>query len=57
MDIELLDFLGWIRPPDKSVYWKIVFFITHPKHMLWVLVEHPKHIFKSMGKKITTILR
>ena len=25
------------RPPDKSVYWKIIFFISHPKHMLWVL--------------------
>ena len=24
------------RPPDKSVYWKIVFFISHPKHMFWV---------------------
>ena len=25
------------RPPDKSVYWKTIFFISHPKHMLWVL--------------------
>ena len=25
------------RPPDKSAYWKIIFFISHPKHMLWVL--------------------
>ena len=23
--------------PDKSAYWKIIFFIAHPKHMLWVL--------------------
>ena len=22
---------------DKSVYWKSIFFISHPKHMLWVL--------------------
>ena len=22
---------------DKNVYWKTVFFISHPKHMLWVL--------------------
>ena len=22
------------RPPDKSVYWKTTFFISHPKHML-----------------------
>ena len=25
------------RPLDKSVYWKTIFFISHPKHMLWVL--------------------
>ena len=25
------------RAPDKSVYWKIIFFISHPKHMLWIL--------------------
>ena len=27
------------RPPDKSAYWKIIFFISHVKHMLWVLKE------------------
>ena len=26
-----------VRPPDKSAYWKTIFFISHPKHMLWVL--------------------
>ena len=26
-----------LRPPDKSAYWKIIFFISNPKHMLWVL--------------------
>ena len=25
------------RPPDKSMYWNAIFFIFHPKHMLWVL--------------------
>ena len=25
------------RPPDDSAYWKIIFFISHPKHMLCVL--------------------
>ena len=25
------------RCPDKSVYWKIIFLISQPKHMLWVL--------------------
>ena len=29
------------RPPDRSVYCKIIFFFPHPKHML-----------KLMGKKI-----
>ena len=24
------------RPPDESAYLKIIFFISHPKHMLWV---------------------
>ena len=38
----------------KSVYWKIIFFISHPKHMLWVLKRHVK---KLMGKKIIKILR
>ena len=23
------------RPPDKSVYQKIIFLISQPKHMLW----------------------
>ena len=53
------------RPPDKSVYWKIIYFISHPKHMLWVLkrivsmdgsFKHPKLIFKLMGKIIIIIL-
>ena len=26
-----------IRAPDKSVYQKTIFFISYPKHMLWVL--------------------
>ena len=25
------------RPPDKNAYWKTIFFISHPKHLLWVL--------------------
>ena len=28
------------RPPDKSAYWKIIFFISHPKQMLWVLKKN-----------------
>ena len=26
-----------IRPPDKSAYWNIILFISHPKHMVWAL--------------------
>ena len=50
------------RPPDKSVYWTTIFFIFHPKHMLWVLkrtvsMRHMfKHMFKLLGKNIFTIL-
>ena len=25
------------RNPDKSAYWKIIFLISQPKHMFWVL--------------------
>ena len=49
------------RPPDKSVYLKITFLISQPKRMLWVLkrtvFEHPKHMFKLMGKEINAIFR
>ena len=51
------------RPQDKSAYWKIIFLISQPKHMLWVLkrtgdgsFEHPKHMFKLIGKEINAIL-
>ena len=53
------------RPPDKSVYWKTIFFISHPKHMLWVLSDFiwdfgklpfPSHLGKYIIKigKIST---
>ena len=54
------------RPPDKSACWKTIFFISHPKHTLWVLKRTvslrrffwaPKHMFKLTSKKIITILR
>ena len=52
------------RPPVKSAYWNIIVLISQPKHMLWVLkrmfsmssFEHPKHMFKLMGKEINAIL-
>ena len=44
-----------IRPPDKSVYWKTIFFISHPKHMLWVL-KRTVSMFKLMDKKIIAIV-
>ena len=33
----VLAFVTYTRPLDKSVYWKTIFFISQPKHMLWVL--------------------
>ena len=53
---------GVSRPLDKSAYWQNIFLISQPTHMLWVLkrsvsFEHPKHMFKLIGKKIITILR
>ena len=51
----LCNFLHSIRPPDKSAYWKPISFISHPKHMLWVLKRtismrqffgHPKRMHK-----------
>ena len=53
----------------KSVKLKIIFLISEPKHMLWVLkitvsqppkwdcsLKHLKDMIKLMGKKIFTIL-
>ena len=34
---KFVTFAATTRPPDKSAYWKSIFFISHPKHMLWVL--------------------
>ena len=48
-------------PPDKSAYLKIIFLISQPKNMLWVLKiclgDHPKHMIKLMDKKKIAILR
>ena len=53
------------RPTDKSAYWKIIFFISHPKICCGYSkepsqcdgsFEHPKHMFKLMGKKVIKIL-
>ena len=50
----------------KCAYWNIIFFISYPKHMLWLLkktvpmddsFEHTKRMFKLMDKKAITILR
>ena len=62
---SLISSLYSIRPPDKSTYWKIIFLISEPKHMFWVLKRTasmkrffwaPKHMFKLMSKKIKAIL-
>ena len=54
------------RSPDKSVYWKIIFlkflnqniFCGYSKEpsQSGGSFEHPKHMFKLMGKEINTIL-
>ena len=35
--VKISKFDFFLRPADKSVYWKSIFFISHLKHMLWVL--------------------
>ena len=35
--VPLTCFKETCRPPDKSAYWKSIFLISHPKHMLSVL--------------------
>ena len=36
-NVHVLRFSGqhFSRPPNKSAYWKTVFFFSYPKHMLW----------------------
>ena len=55
------------RPPDKSVYWKIIFFISHAKQYVvgtqknrlneTVLLTTQNTRLNLMGKKIIKILR
>ena len=65
---HLLFFINYlfIRTLVRSAYQITNFLISQPKHMLWVLktlsqsytsLEHPKYMFKLMGKKIFKILR
>ena len=53
-----------VRPPDKSAYWKIIFLFLnqniccgYSKELSrWdSSFEHPKHMFKLMGKEINAI--
>ena len=48
-----------VSTPDNSAQLKIIFLISEPKYMLWVLhnlnkrvFQHQKHMFKLTGKKI-----
>ena len=49
-----------IRPPDKSAYWKTIFFISHPKHVVGTqknrlnetVLLGTQNMFKLMDKKI-----
>ena len=56
---------GLFRPPDKSLYWKSVFFISYSKRCCGYSkepfqqdgsFEHPKYMFKLIGKEINAIL-
>ena len=31
---DCIELIMEARPPDKSAYWKIILFISHPKRML-----------------------
>ena len=59
------DLQRYHRPPDKSAYWKTIFYIFCPKHMLWVLKRTvsmrrffwaPKHVFKLVGNNYSFTL-
>ena len=54
------------KPPDKSAYLKTNSSYSQPNHVVGTQkklepepsqFEHPKHMFKLMGKKIITISR
>ena len=60
-ELAVFDKVSYNRTPDKSVYWKKYFSYFSTK--LYVvgtqknrLNEHPKHMFKLMGKEISAIL-
>ena len=54
------EFLPFSRPRDKSVTGNY-FLISQPKHVVGTkkkcFIEHPKHRFKLMDKKIIAVLR
>ena len=56
MALDKTDFSTDNRRTDKSAYWKTIFFISHPKHMLWALKRPSSMRPKTKGKKIIAIL-
>ena len=55
---ELTLFVLFSTKAYKSAYLKIIFLISQPKHMLWVLKRTvSSNMFKQIDKKIITILR
>ena len=48
---------AWRMPPDKSAYWKIIFLHLNQNICCGYSgsFEHPKHMFKLMGKEINAI--
>ena len=43
------------RPPDKSVEQKIIFLVSQPKHMLWVL-KRKGYVTEEMSLSILVVL-
>ena len=37
-----------LRPPDRSVYWKIIFFVSHPKHMSYVVCTQKNRLNETV---------
>ena len=59
-DYDIKWYMGSNRPPDKSEYWKTISLFLIQNICCWYSkeqsFEHPKRMFKLIGKKIIAIL-
>ena len=44
------------RPPDKSAYCKTIFFISPPKHMLWVLKRSKTYVVGTQKNRLNEMV-